>query len=177
MVDNFIGNFNYLNDKPEIDTNFLAKLDGFIKYLKIVKTNFLENKVPSKSIKLIDKTISEYYDNSIKLDNYENGNYLSFENISDDDTSSVNSNDVEFVDSSDDEEYENPQIAQFNFLAKNPYDTFSYNHLTIEKKKEPVKIDENIEQKKIDFSYYKFYKNNQKLEKRYKKYIEKCFIY
>ena len=68
MVDNFIGNFNYVNDEPKIDTNFLAKLDGFIKYLKIVKTNVLENKVPSKSIKLIDKTISEYYDNSIKLD-------------------------------------------------------------------------------------------------------------
>ena len=75
MVDNFINNYSNLTDEPTFDTNFVAKLDGFIKYLKIVKKNVMENKVSTKSINLIDQTITDYYDNSIKMDNYESSNY------------------------------------------------------------------------------------------------------
>ena len=176
MVDNFINNYSNLTDEPTFDTNFVAKLDGFIKYLKIVKKNVMENKVSTKSINLIDQTITDYYDNSIKMDNYESSNYLSIAEISDEETSSIDSNDVEFVDSSENEEND-PQIKQFDFLNSNTYNSYPQNNFNYEKKTEPVKIDENIEQKKINFDYYKFYENNMDLEKRYKKYIENCFKY
>ena len=175
MVDNFINNYSNLTDEPTIDTNFVAKLDGFIKYLKIVKNNVMENKVSAKSINLIDQTITEYYDNSIKMDNYESSNYISIGEISDEETSSIDSNEVEFVDSNESED--DTQINQFNFLTSNTYNSYPQNNFNYEKKKEPVKIDENIEQNKIDFDNYKFYQNNKKLEKRYKKYIENCFKY
>ena len=96
--------------------------------------------------------------------------------ISDEETSSIDSNDVEFVDSSENEEND-PQIKQFDFLNSNTYNSYPQNNFNYEKKTEPVKIDENIEQKKINFDYYKFYENNMDLEKRYKKYIENCFKY
>lgn len=173
MVDNFIENLDDITTEDKIDVNFIAKLDGFIKYLKIVKTNALENKLSSRSKQIIDKTITQYYNNSIKSDNYENQNYFSFDNILDDESSSINSNDVEFVETSDNEESnesdDNEQV--------NPYNTFSQNYFEKDREKEPVKIDENIEQKKINFSSYKFYQNKENLEKRYKKYIENCFKY
>ena len=172
MVDNFINAYSNFNDEPKIDTNFIAKLDGFIKYLKIVKNQALENKVSQKNMDLIDKTITNYYDESVKNDNYESNNFISINDISDNDTTSIDSNEVEFVDS--DESEDETQFDQFNFLTGN---TYQGKQFTYEKKTEPVKIDENIEQKKINFDFYKFYEKNPNLEKRYKKYLKNCFTY